>query len=148
MFSITGSLIWSPSFFEPALTAKSGMMLFYVLAVYFLLVQAIPYGGQPFVQAALDAVILANTLYAHAQEPSRDIVARLRSYESKRRVNAKGAVRITCRFWRLLSRQGRIGTLVRYLALNFVPRILLQWLWGRVNHHRRLQAEFLPRVEI
>ncbi|KAG0232490.1 hypothetical protein BGX31_005142 [Mortierella sp. GBA43] len=106
---------------------------------------ALPYGGQPFVQAALDAVILANTLYAHSQDPSRDIRAGLRSYEAERRVNAKVAYNGTFRFWRLISWQGRIGTLVRYLVLNCVPQFLQHWLGDRLNRSRP-QAKFLPMV--
>lgn len=93
----------------------------------------------------MDAVILANTLYAHVLDPSRDIEAGLRSYEAERRDNAKGAVNNTCVFWRLLSRQGRIGVLVRYLVLNHVPQFLLNWLGDRVNYYRP-QAVFLPRA--
>ncbi|KAG0199750.1 hypothetical protein BGX28_007012 [Mortierella sp. GBA30] len=108
--------------------------------------KALPYGGQPMVQAGYDAAMLANVLYAHSLDPShQDVEVRLRSYEAARRAEAKDAVESSRQFGHLLSRPGWIGKVVRYLVLNCIPQILLHSLGDRLNRNRP-QASFLPKV--
>ncbi|KAG9325461.1 hypothetical protein KVV02_004774 [Mortierella alpina] len=108
--------------------------------------KALPYGGQPMVQAGYDAASLANILYAHSLDPSHhDLEAGLRSYEAARRAEAKHAVESSHQFGQLLNRSGWIGKVLRYLVLNCIPQFLLHSLGDRLNHHRP-QASFLPQV--
>ncbi|KAF9953402.1 hypothetical protein BGZ70_000257 [Mortierella alpina] len=107
---------------------------------------ALPYGGQPMVQAGYDAAGLANVLYTHSQDPSHhDLEAGLRSYEAARRAEARHAVESSHEFGRLLSRPGWIGKVLRYLVLNCIPQFLLHSLGDRLNRDRP-QASFLPKV--
>ncbi|KAI1315565.1 hypothetical protein EDD11_000639 [Mortierella claussenii] len=116
---------------------------------------ALPYGGQPFAQAGYDAVELANILYAHsrsldqgyttADSSSMDVAARLRSFEAERRSVARDAVKGSHYMGRLLSRQDWIGTTVRYILLNYVPRVILLAMVDRLIR-RRPQAAFLPKI--
>ncbi|KAI8599225.1 hypothetical protein EDD21DRAFT_165257 [Dissophora ornata] len=107
--------------------------------------KALPYGGQPFVQAGYDAAWIANALYAHSLDPDQDVTARLLTYETERHSGAKEAVEASHRFGKLLNRQGWIGKMVRYFVLNYVPQFILHWVGDRLNRERP-QVDFLPRV--
>ncbi|KAF9198080.1 hypothetical protein BGZ49_001212 [Haplosporangium sp. Z 27] len=106
----------------------------------------LPHGGQPFVQAGYDAAKLANILYAYSLNPSGiDISARLRIYEIERRSQVQSAADGTYWFVRMLNRQGWLGTIIRHMAMNFVPQFLMRIAGDQLNADRP-QAEFLPKA--
>ncbi|KAF9114615.1 hypothetical protein BGX27_010280 [Mortierella sp. AM989] len=103
--------------------------------------------GDGAINAMLDAVILANSLYEIAKNATpENIQSAFKEYYKERYHRAKSDLNASQTTARLLAGQTWTDNLLRKAVFNFVPNYMQQLTFSKMLAYRP-QATFLPRVE-
>ncbi|KAF9162645.1 hypothetical protein BGX21_001293 [Mortierella sp. AD011] len=109
--------------------------------------QMLPNAGRGTVNAMLDAVILANSLYEIAEDATySNIRSAFEEYYNERFPKAKADLESSKRMASLNSGQTWIDDVMRKVMLNFMPSSMMKISFMKTLAYRP-QASFLPKIE-
>ncbi|KAF9087107.1 hypothetical protein BGX27_003011 [Mortierella sp. AM989] len=107
----------------------------------------LPSGGRGAVNAMLDAVIIANTLYEIAENATyENISSAFKEYYSERYHRAKTDLEASQRISKFVAGQTWMESLTRTIVLNYLPTSLMRRSYIQTMAYRP-QASFLPKIE-
>ncbi|KAF9082917.1 hypothetical protein BGX27_004349, partial [Mortierella sp. AM989] len=107
----------------------------------------LPSAGRGAVNAMLDAVIIANSLYEIADNATyENIDSAFKEYYTERYPQAKSDLEASQRISKLVAGQTWMENLTRKIVLNYMPASLLRMAYVKSAAYRP-QANFLPKIE-